>query len=72
MSERESGWLIETASGLYWTGRELMSSSFDKDPNNAVRFARLEDAEIVRCWLLEEHGGWAMKSTEHIFLGDDA
>lgn len=50
----ETGWLIESASpqGVpqYWDGRR--DNSFTIDANEAVRFARFEDAERVRAWML--------------------
>jgi hypothetical protein len=60
-------WLIEHANGAYWDGR---GNTFHHDPNEAVRFARKEDAERVIGWLLRgepvvarEHG-WFAPTTE--------
>jgi len=59
-------WLIE-ANGTYWDGRAAGAAGFDADPNQAVRFARQEDAERVKYWLLKEHA-FALRSTEHVWL----
>lgn len=77
MNERQTAWVIETAQGEYWNGRAVghdARSAFVKDIDEALRFARKEDAEIVRCWLFGMPGqglGWALRSMEHIWLGDD-
>lgn len=65
-TEEESGWLIETQ-GTYWTGRALIENGFDDDPNEACRFARAEDAERIRWWLLKGYA-FALKVTEHVWL----
>lgn len=59
----ERGWLIE-ANGSYWDGRGVGPDGFHDDPNQAVRFARFEDAERVKYHVL---GQWAfaLRSTEH-------
>lgn len=65
--KREAGWLIETARQTYWDGRQIGDgATFVSDPNEAIRFARFEDAEIARCRLLEDTG--KLRSSEHIFL----
>lgn len=48
-----TAWLIEAAGPKYWNGHSLSAASFTSDPGAAVRFARFEDGEAVRCWLLE-------------------
>jgi hypothetical protein len=67
----ERGWLIETARNEYWDGRQIGDDAiFIRDANAACRFARFEDAEIVRCWLLEKiNRPQRLCSTEHEFLG---
>lgn len=70
LDARERGWLIETARQTYWDGRNVGSdAAFVPDANEAVRFARFEDAELVRCWLLEQSQRPArLRSAEHVFL----
>ncbi len=64
MAQTEFGWLIEAgARPHYWDGQS--PSSHTTDAYAAVRFARFEDAEKVRCWLVE--GGEHWKSVEHGF-----
>lgn len=64
-SQTELGWVIECGpEPLYWVGHGIHRDGFDDDADNAIRFARFQDAEQVRCWLLKENG-WAMKSTQH-------
>lgn len=67
------GWLIECGRQTWWDGRKPgLDAEFTSDPNEAIRFARFEDAELARCWLLEpiqhllratEHA-WPAKATE--------
>ncbi len=66
----ERGWLIETAQNTYWDGRQIGDDAcFVRDANEACRFARFEDAEVVRCWLLEKlQRAQRLRSAEHIFL----
>lgn len=59
-------WLIE-ANQTYWAGTSLDVSAFCDDPNQAVRFARFEDAERVKQWLLKPHA-FALRSTQHAFI----
>lgn len=66
MPEEKYGWLIE-ANMTYWDGRACTPNSFVSDVNEAVRFVRLEDAERVRLWLLEEWA-FALRSTEHAWI----
>lgn len=49
------GWLIETGDHKYWNGRTADATGFTDDPNEAVRFARFEDAERIIHWLLEQY-----------------
>jgi hypothetical protein len=63
-------WLIESGAQKWWDGRQAGSKAyFTADPNEALRFARFEDAECARCWLLEpiQH---LLRSTEHVWAGD--
>ena len=46
-------WLIETGDHKYWDGRGKDRNSFTSNPNDAVRFARAEDANRVIYWLME-------------------
>lgn len=71
-------WLIERTdiNGAYWDGR---GKTFHHDPNQAVRFARKEDAERVRWWLLKEepaesreHGWVPSAEPAHIIAGNVA
>jgi hypothetical protein len=60
----EFAWLIECANPpLYWIGHGLEAEHFTPNHEGAVRFARFEDAEVVRCWLLK--GGVYCKSVRH-------
>lgn len=65
----EQVWLIESASPLgvtqYWDGRR--DNSFTIDPNEAVRFARFEDAERVRGWTLREPIRHHCRSVAHLW-----
>jgi hypothetical protein len=63
----ETAWLIENGRQEWWTGRTVGDEAqFTSDPNDVIRFARYEDAETARCWLL-----WPichlLRSTEHIW-----
>lgn len=62
----ESGWVIE-ADGRYWDGTFANSNGFDPDHNKAVRFARFEDAEKVKHWLLKDHA-FALRTTQHVWI----
>ena len=62
--DTEYGWLIEAGSSPhYWDGRK--PGSYTVDANEAIRFARFEDAEKVRNWIVEDGVHW--KSVEHGF-----
>lgn len=63
---REVAWVIE-ANGSYWDGRLATEAGFTTDPDEAVRFARMEDAERVKYWLLKDHA-FALRSTQHVWL----
>jgi hypothetical protein len=74
----EFGWLIETASGEYWNGRNVGPDSRDAfvhNPNDAIRFARQGDAETVRAWLFGQPGrglGWSLRSAQHKWIDGNA
>lgn len=59
----EFAWLIE-ADGSYWNGHYADSRSFTRDVNEAIRFSRREDADIVKHWLLQIHS-FALRTTQH-------
>lgn len=67
------GWLIETAQNTYWDGKQTGDdANFVASANDAVRFAQFEDAEVVRCWLLEKvNRAQRLRSAEHVFIGPD-
>jgi hypothetical protein len=65
MSQKK-GWLIETARTSYWDGRGAGRHTFTSDANEAVLFAREQDAERVRVWLLEDFKDM-LRSVEHVF-----
>ncbi len=61
-AKAESAWLIEAGpEPHYWDGRGVDSSTIHHA--EAVRFARFEDAERVRCWLVK--GGQHWRSVQH-------
>ena len=63
----ETGWLIETGARTWWDGRQPgISATFTSDASEAIRFARFEDAERARCWLLEPIAK-TLSSTEHLW-----
>lgn len=70
LDEGERGWLIESARNEYWDGRKIGDDAvFVRDANEACRFARFEDAEVARCWLLEKiQRPQRLRSSEHVFL----
>lgn len=64
----QSVWLIESTSPngpLYWDGRR--SESFTSDANEAVRFARFEDAERIRAWMLPTLLRGHLRSVAHLW-----
>ncbi len=62
-TDREYAWLIK-ADGSYWTGTYPDKLGFETDVNKAVRFARREDAEKVKWWVLE-NWAFALRTTQH-------
>lgn len=73
MNEREVAWVIESGAGTYWAGRS--PEDFESDHADAVRFARMEDAERVRCWLIERHNhalAMACRASEHVWMESGA
>lgn len=72
-SERQSGWIIETAVGTYWNGRYVSSDGFVHDINDAVRFARFEDGERIIHWLMRKSGdfSFALRTAEHVWIGNE-
>ena len=64
--KHESAWVIE-ADGSYWTGTHVDSRGFQQDVNEAVRFARFEDAEKVKHWLMPTLA-FALKAVEHVWV----
>ena len=60
----ETAWLIEYGNGSYWDGRGEETGM--RDVNDAVRFARREDAERVCHWIVKQRGG--ARVTEHMWL----
>lgn len=72
MSE-EVGWLIErywNGSLVYWTGKPTKTSygpdiktGWSKDANEALRFAREQDAWTVLSWSLDSGG----RVAQHVF-----
>ena len=60
----ESGWLIEFTGGApsWWDGRGPDTGMFDA--NEAVRFARREDAERVLYWIVTRRPAIV---TEHLW-----
>lgn len=66
----ELAWVIE-ADGSYWNGKSVGHSAFVTNSLEAVRFARHEDAERVKYWLLREHA-FALRSTHHIWISTNS
>ena len=62
----ETAWLIE-ANGKWWTGSHTDERGFSTDANQALRFARFQDAEKVKHWLLTVHA-FALRSVEHAWI----
>lgn len=66
-TQHSVAWLVESEpGGLWWDGRFVSRGIdprfFTRDPNEAVRFARREDAEKVAASSI------ALKATEHVWL----
>lgn len=66
---RETGWVIESGGSPneYWHGRFTTTQGFTRDINQAVRFARREDGEVVRCWLLGDIGKMC-RTSDHAWV----
>ena len=67
----QTGWVIERYSGdelFYWDGRGLgdyhKPRGFSSKNEEAIRFARKEDAEAILFRLLEGHG----RAVEHVWM----
>lgn len=65
----EQGWVIEaTGRALrYWDGTGIDELAFTDKHENAVRFARFQDAEGVKYHLLGKMA-WALRSVEHAWV----
>ena len=61
MTDAEAG----SSPPLWWTGRG--AAMFSGDANEAMRFARFEDAERARAWLVERGISRGCKSTERLW-----
>lgn len=64
-----SAWLIESGARTYWSGRS--PTDFTADHADACRFARQEDAERVRCWLIDDANpalAQATRASEHVWM----
>lgn len=66
LNQREFAWLIE-ADGCYYDGKYTDSRGFTRDPNDALRFLRFEDAERVKHWILQAHS-FALRTTQHCWI----
>jgi hypothetical protein len=66
LQQREFAWLIE-ADGSYWDGHFTDSRGFTRKVDDAVRFARFQDAEAVKHWLLQVHS-FALRTTRHCWV----
>jgi hypothetical protein len=64
MNNDQEVWLIEGAQ-VYWCGRS--PNDFGKDVNEAVRFARQEDAERVLHWIVPEQMRLLCRTTGHMW-----
>jgi len=62
-------WLIE-GDECYWDGRFPDSRGFTRKPNEAIRFLRREDAEIVKHHLLQ-FAAFALRTTEHCWVNSE-
>lgn len=65
----EYAWLIE-GDGNYWNGKHADSRGFTRNHSEALRFARYEDAETVKHWLLQAHS-FALKTVKHGWINGD-
>lgn len=70
VEQRETAWLIENGRQEWWDGRVAgVYAVFTKDHSEAMRFARFEDAERARCWLLQPITAH-LRSTEHVWMSN--
>ena len=58
-----TAYLIEGASGIYWCGRG--AEDFGDQIEEAVRFARMEDATRVMYWVLPQPYPRVCRVVEH-------
>ncbi len=59
----ETGWVIECGTEpQYWTGRG--PDTWSRKHEDAIRFARRDDAEIVRSWIVKPGGPYA-RAVQH-------
>lgn len=65
----ECAWLIE-GDGLYFDGHHPDSRGFTREVNNALRFARFEDGETVKHWILQPHA-FALRTTKHCWINGE-
>lgn len=66
MSKSEFAWVIEigdTSRPLYWTGRDIQD--FTTSNERALRFAREEDAETVKRYLVQPNVLQNCRVVEH-------
>ncbi len=65
----ERAWLVETGTGLYWTGKSLDRLSFSEKVDEALRLSRFQDAEVIKYRLLGNEPYWfAIRSAEHVWI----
>jgi hypothetical protein len=67
-SKDETAWLVELGClpPQWWTGRA--GDMFSGDANDAMRFARREDAEVAIAWLVEPGTRRGCKALEHMWI----
>lgn len=65
-AHEQRAWLIE-ADGSYWDGHYTDSRGFTRKIDDAIRFARFEDAETVKHWLLQ-FAAFALRTTLHAWV----
>lgn len=66
VSATQFAWLIE-GDACYWNGRAADSTAFTSNVNDAIRFCRKEDAEVIR-WRLLGFAAFALRVTHHGFV----
>lgn len=73
MIDTEYAWVIEAGSGPhYWTGKTAgvrHLEAYSSDVQDAVRFSRFEDAEVIRCHLIPSGVHW--RSVHHGFVVEE-